>query len=188
MSDCISLIDSRADPAKVAQWVQVSQMTNVVHTEEVRIVSAASGYLEIETYCIPDLDCRIVGYAIYHCCGTGKIHSYTPEVISHITQFGPDTCVKLDCWELNPKQKSNEPEFCWIDDPCQRLRELRCCQMEWLKAGKKKSWSFRDSSGSTSYLSEAWFKEMINQAQSECDAQKCGNSRVATYRCNSGYC
>ena len=189
MSDCISLIDTRADVNDIAKWVNVSQMTNVIHTEPVEILSAAKGYLEIEPFCVPGIDCRIVGAIIYHCCEKGAIDSWDHDVICHVFQHGPDTCVKLDCWKLSPKQVLGEPDVCWNDDPCERLHQLRCCEMEWLKLGKKTSWSFRDSSGSTTFLSERRLQQLIAEAQSECDALTCqSNSRCVTYSCGGGYC
>ena len=191
MSDCLSLISTRVDKAKVAQWVNVSQMTHVLHTEPVVIRSAASGYLDIESFCVPELNCERVGIVMYHCCDTGKIHSWTDEVICHIHPAGEkglDTCVKLDCWDLNPKQESTEHIVCWQPDPCKRLEELRCCMMDWMKNGKKNSWSFRDSSGSNSFMSEALLKKLTAQAESECDAA-CGvNTRCASYQWNPSIC
>ena len=188
MADCISLIDTRASHDDINKWTQVSQMRNVIHTEEIEILSVAGGNLEIEPFCVLGIDCRIVGALVYHCCGTGAIHSWEPEVISHVFQSGPDTCVKLDCWSLTPKQYEPQKEYCWVADPCERLHLLRCCEVEWLKAGKKKDWSFRDSSGSTEYLSTARLKELIMEAESACDAQNCVNTRCVTFRCSSGYC
>ncbi len=188
MSDCISLIDTRVDFNQVAQWVDVNQMTHVLHTEEITIRSVASGNLDIEPFCIENVDCRIVGGLVYHCCGTGVIHSWTQEVICHVFQDGKDTCVKLDCWELNPKEQAEQNLVCWTDDPCQRLHELRCCEMQWLKEGKKTSWDFRDSSGDIQFLSGARLKELISQADAECDA-KCGrNTRCASYSWNPSIC
>ncbi len=185
----MSLIGSHTRREDIAQWTNVSQLENVLHTEELDIISVASGYLNVEPFCVPDLNCQTVGYLVYHCCSEGSIHSFEDDVICHVFQHGPDTCVKLDCWELNSKQSLTEPAFCWIADPCKRLYELRCCQMEWLKAGKKKDWSWRDSSGSTSFLSESCLKDLIAQAEIECDAV-CGNtgSRCMTYSCSNGYC
>lgn len=188
MSDCLSLISTDVSVSDVARWTNVSQMTHILHTETVHIRSLASGYLDIEPFCVPDMDCRIVCCLVFHCCGTGAIHSWTDERISHVKQIGPDTCVKLDCWELNGKQHSDIPDVCWQPDPCKRLNDLRCCQMEWLKIGRKTDWSFRDSSGKTSYLPVAYLKEMISEAQAECESQSCVNTRSITYSCNNGYC
>lgn len=190
MSDCISLIDTLADIKNISQWVQVSQMTNIIHTEQVEITSVASGYLQIEPFAVPDTDCRIVKAVVYHCCETGAIHSFTDEPICHISQYGNDLLVNLDCWELNPKTQIDSVVYEWCYDPCQRLAELRDCMMEWLKAGKKKDWQFRDSQGSKSYLSEQCLKELIAEAQAECEAlDPCApNSRCVTWSCNSGLC
>lgn len=187
MSDCISLIDTRVDCGAMSQWVQVSQMTNVIHTESVEIISCASGYLEIEPFCVPDTDCRIVGALVYHSCDSGAIHSYDDDPISHVYQHGPDTCVVLDCWGLNPKQVAGDPVFEWSLNPCVRLSELRACQIEWLKSGKKTSWSFRDSSGSKTYLSERCLKDLIAEAEAACDGLNGINTRCITIGCNNGY-
>lgn len=171
----------------MASWVNVSQMTHVLHTEEIEIISIAGGHLEIEPFCVLDLDRRVVSSLIFHCCETGKIHSWTEEVICHLFQSGPDTCVKLDCWELNPKQYTDSPDICWNPDPCARLAELRCCLME-RKDGVKTSWSFRDASGSYQVLSANILMQLISEAELECD-QRCGrNTRCLTYRCPSNYC
>ena len=189
MSDCISLIDTLADIKDISNWVQVSQMTNVIHTETVEIKSVAAGYLEIEPFCVVGLDCRIVKALVYHCCETGAIHSFTDIPLPHIFQSGPDTCVALDCWTLNPKRELDAPCYEYPDNPCDRLKALRDCQWEWLKAGKKTSWSFRDSSGSKTFLTEACLKEMIAEADAECqELTGCVNTRCLTYGCDSGYC
>ena len=188
MSDCISLLSTRADLEKVAQWANVSQMTHVLHTEEVSIKSAASGYLDIDPFIVPDLNCERVGVVMYHCCGTGKIHSWTDEVICHVHPHGDDTCVKLDCWDLNPKHESSQADLCWIEDPCKRLADYRKCLMKLKDEGNKTSFSFRDSSGSFTFMKQDWLKEEIQIAELACDAQ-CGvNTRSASYRCNNGYC
>ena len=163
----------------------MSQLTHVLHTHPVTITSVAGGNLHVEPYCIPDLDCRIVGVLVYHCCTAGAIHSWDDEVIKHVYQVGSDTCIKLDCWSLSPPCTTEEPDICWQPDPCKRLDDLRCCEYEWLKLGRKTSWSFRDSAGSSSYLSESRLVSLINQAEAECEAAKtCGtNSRCITFRC-----
>lgn len=183
MADCLSLIDTRCKESEIATWTNVSQMTNVIHTETLDIKSVAKGYLEVEPFMVPDLDCRVVGALVYHCCDKGAIHSWDKEVICHLFQHEADTYVALDCWELNPKPASSDLEVCWNPDPCARLNELRCCMMEYVKQGRKKSWSFRDSSGSLSYPSESYLRQMITQAESECDFQCGSNSRCVTYSC-----
>ena len=191
MSDCLSLISTRVDKAVVAQWVNVNQMTHVLHTEPVVIRSVAKGHLDIESFCVPDLNCERVGIVMYHCCDSGAIHSWTDEVICHVHPAGElqqDTCVKLDCWEINPKHEASHNEVCWTDDPCLRLHELRCCMMDWLKSGKKTSWNFRDSSGSSTFMSEKLLKELTAQAEAECDAKNCVNTRCSSYRWDPSIC
>ena len=187
MSDCISLVDTLIPIDDLSKWVLTSHMRNVIHTEEIEILSVASGYLEIEPFCVPDLDCRIVGSIIYHSCdNNGLIHSFTCETIPHIFQHGCDTCIKLDCWSLDSKEQIDAPVYEWNPNPCARLLELRSCQMEWLKAGKKTSWSFRDSSGSKTYLSERCLKDLIAEAESQCDELINGGSsgsRCLTFGC-----
>ena len=172
-------------PDDIDQWENVSQLDNVLHTEEIQIVSVAGGNLEIEPFCIVDADCRIVAALVYHCCDQGLIHSYDETPFNHIFQSGPDTCVSLECWELNPKEPEAEIDACWIDDPCERANELRCCLMEWLKQGKKKSFSWRDRSGDYSYLSEASLWTLINEAEAECDDCKGVNNRCVTFTCGA---
>jgi len=188
VADCISLIDSNASIDDVKSWVQVSQMTNVEHTEEIVITSVASGYLHIEPFCVPNLDCRVVAYMVYHCCESGQIHTWTDIVHPHLHQVEMDTCVKLDCWSLQGKESSAELEVCWQEDACARLHELQCCQMDWLKNGKETSWSWRDSSGSRTFLTEGRLRELISIAQAECDAMSGVNSRCVTYGCNINGC
>lgn len=165
-------------------------MTNVIHTQEIEIISVAGGYLNIEPFVVPNIDCRIVGYVVYHCCEQGVIHSFTDMPINHVSQVDvTDVLVHLDCWTLNPKQEVGAPVYEWIDDPCARLRMLRNCQIEWLKAGKKKDWSWRDSSGTKAFLSEDCLKELIAEADAECDAlTSCTNNRCLKVSCGSGYC
>ena len=184
----MSLIDTDVDLAVIPTWTQVADMTNVIHTEEVDVLSVAGGHLQIEPFCVPNLDCRIIGALIYHCCSTGAIDTFSTERICHTFQDGCDTIVKLDCWDLRAPLMVAEPVWKWTEDPCKRLDELRCCRMEWLKAGKKKDWSFRDSSGSTAYLSEACLKEMIQEAELQCEAQNCVNSRCITFGCDYDRC
>ena len=69
----MSLIDTDVDLAVIPTWTQVADMTNVIHTEEVDVLSVAGGHLQIEPFCVPNLDCRIIGALIYHCCGTGRL-------------------------------------------------------------------------------------------------------------------
>jgi len=187
LSDCISLVDTQVDKKVLGQWVQVSQLTNVIHTEQVEITCIANGYLEIEPFAVPDIDCRIIGALVYHSCDTGMIHSYDDFPISHVYQHGCDTIVSLDCWGLNPKQATGEPIFEWSLNPCVRLAELRACQIEWLKSGKKTSWSFRDSSGSKTYLSERCLKDLIAEDEAACDGLSGINTRCITIGCNNGY-
>lgn len=188
MADCISLIDTLVDIDTISSWVQVSQMTNILHTEAIDILSVAGGYLQIEPFAVPDLDCRVVRAIVYHCCNTGAIHSFTDEPFVHITQVGTDTFVDLSCWNLTPKQRLADPVYTWSDDPCIRLRELRACQLEWLKEGKKTSWAFRDSSGTKTFLSERCLKDLIAEAEAQCEID-CGiNTRCIKVGCSSGYC
>lgn len=187
MSDCLSLIGSHTRREDIAQWTNVSQLENVLHTEELDIISVASGYLNVEPFCVPDLNCQTVGYLVYHCCSEGSIHSFEDDVIRHVFQHGPDTCVKLDCWEVNAKQMGGKPEACWNHDPCARANELRCCLMEY-KEGVKTSWSWRDSSGSEKYLSVSELRTLISEAENECDVLCGKNTRCMTYSCSNGYC
>lgn len=193
MTDCLSLLDTRVDVKQLATWTHTRQLTHVLHTEKIKINSVAKGNLEIEPFCI-EMDCRIVGALVYHCCDEGVIHSWTDEVIQHVfdvdstSQPFQCTLVDLHCWELNPKLSPDDNVVCWTADPCQRLHELRCCEMDWLKNGKKTSWNFRDSSGSTTYLSENRLTRLIAQAEAECDAQNCRNTRCVSYQWDPGIC
>ena len=184
MTDCLSVIHHPV-PDDIGTWERVSQMENVLHTEEVDIESIASGYLNIHPFCMPDIDCRLVGALVFHCCDEGNIESWTDVIKPHVYQDGPDTCVNLNCWEINPEKTHNEPELEWIPNPCKRLTFLRNCQMQWLKVGKPKSWSFRDSSGTKSFLSEDCLKEMIAEADSECDSLCGKNTRCMTFNCGT---
>ena len=184
----MSLIDTDACLEDVECWRKTSDMTHVLHTESLNILSAASGNLEIEPFCVPDLDRRIVGFMVYHCCDTGDIHSFTELVVDHLHQIECDTCVQLKCWELNPKCAADEIEVCWNPNPCKRAHELLCCKMDWLKNGKEKSIAWRDSSETKSYLSEAELNKMIAEAELECD-YACGrNTRCITFGCPNGGC
>ena len=173
-----------------AQWANINQIpaSNLLHTQTLTNVCASTGNLEFDTFCLPDIDCRIIGGLIYHNCETGAIASWTDEPICHVYQDGTGTCVKPDCWTLTPKSHSDAYEICWTADPCTRLHELRCCLMQWIKEGRKTSWSFRDSSGSTAFATEKCLKELIATADDECDAQ-CGvNTRCVSYKWDSSIC
>lgn len=188
MPDCLSLIDTRVDVKQMERWTQVSEMTNVIHTEQVEIVSVAKGMLEIEPFHVPGIDCRIVGALVYHCCDTGAIHTWTEVVTPHVFQDGFDTCVNLTCWDIAGKSSSSEAEICWIDDPCARAKHFKNCLATLCTTGLKTAWSFRDSSGSTRWISESALTRLISTAESECEMACGANSRCATYRCSSGYC
>ena len=144
---------------------------------------------------MPDTDPRLVGALVFHNCTTGDIHSWTTEVLKQIfvdsdcAEVGNDTYVNLTCWDLiECEQSTDEPDACWNPDPCAMANELRCCMMSWAKDGKKKSWSFRDRSGSISYLSEDKLCQLLAEAESECEMQ-CGiNNRCLTLRCGVPYC
>ena len=182
MSDCISLI-SHPVPENISQWQNVSHLSNVLHTQCIDIVSVASGSLKAEPFCVEGLDCRLVGALVYHCCDEGAIHSWDDVVISHVSQQGDDTCVNLQCWDLEGKQYDGDLEVCWEPDACKRAYDLRCCLMSWAKIGKKKKVSFRDWDEEVSYLSEARLMQMINEAESECSINCGQNNRVMNFKC-----
>ena len=188
----MSLISSHASEDEVACWTSAEQVLaseHVIHTEQIEILSMASGHLNIEPFIVPNLDCRAIGYMVHHCCVKGPISGWDPEVARHLVQDGADTCVALNCWNLTTEKVDVvEPELKWNPDPCARAEELLCCLAQRTKIGVERNWSFEDASGSVAYISEKKLCEMIDHAQNECD-RMCGrNSRSATFRCGGYAC
>lgn len=158
-------------------------MSNVEHTFKMNNVSASSGMLEADPMTLVKADARIIAALVYLNCESGKINTWTSEIVKQVGQVGEDTLIRLNCWDLTECEEAEEVDCYWIDDPCVRARMLKECLAKWAFVGKEKGFSWRDRSKETSFITEAKLCQLIDEAQSECD-RRCGiNNRCVTFKC-----
>ena len=180
--NCISLIEAPITLAEMSQWTFVSDLQNVIDTQQLENVALLSNQITADKLTFEDIDCTQIGAIVLHECGNddSQIISFQspPE---GIVQVGNDVCLVLcgfclvdECCDVPDEEQKCLDYAC--ESPCERWIRLRCCYDQLICGQNVVRVEYEDRSVTYTKGNITCLKQEVNKAYIECQSTQCQNT------------